>query len=183
MTPRQTQFEELVRLMSLRDLGRRHEAQETDMRLDIIINELMDELYEEHEFVDCIGNPLTCDRPDCCQEISPELYAALMAQSEELPEELLNELADTTTQYTTLDVVLNELFANRGLKAARKGWDNGANQEYIEHAPFVGPVKIYQTSTIKNIDQIGKEKSYFKNVIHTFEPTKDDEQANDWYFL
>jgi hypothetical protein len=116
------------------------------------------------------------------KELSPELYTALMRQSEPLTDELLDELEDEV-EHVDYDTIVRALAENRGLKAARAGWDNGLNQEYIEHAPFVGLVKIYQTSTIKNIGQGGAGKSYFKNVVHTFEPTKDDESANDWYFL
>ena len=180
--------EQLNELHQLTETYRVFQNTELGSTLEGIISDLLINSYGEE--MPCGNDPLTCDRPDCCQEISPELYAALM-QKEEEPKRMtyediikgIEEAAKEEMEYTNLDTVLQELFANKGLRAARKGWDNVANQEYIQHAPFVGPVKIYQTSTIKNLDQRGKEKSYFKNVIHTFEPTKDDDTANDWYFL
>lgn len=135
----------------------------------------------------CTDNPFTCKREDCCQrvnaaDLSPEMYAALMSQSEELSDELLDELEEDEMPYVDYDTVITTIGANRGLRAARAGWDNGLNQEYIEHAPFVGPVKVFHTSTIRDIDK-GSGHPYFKNVIHTFEATRDDKTANDWYFL
>lgn len=158
-----------------------------DVRVESAINQLLDELYGEEE-PECTGNALTCEREDCCQalrdvRVCPEVYKALMDQSEPITDELLDELEDEV-EYMDLTTVLKELSAKRGLRAARKGWDNVANMEYIEHAPFVGPVKVYQTSSVRpKNDETRQLKSYFKNVIHTFEPTRDDEQARDWYFL
>lgn len=188
---RQNQFDELIRLLSLRDMSRhRAQPERIDYRVDAAINQIMDELYGEQE-PECTGNPLTCEREDCCQDpefkdvrVCPELYKALMDQSEHITDELLDELEDDEVEYMDLSTVLKELSAKRGLKAARRGWDNVANMEYIEHAPFVGPVKVYQTSNVRpRNDETRQLKSYFKNVIHTFEPTRDDEQARDWYFL
>lgn len=147
-----------------------------------VIQELFEELYPVDNGCtekDSDGaiifhyDPSTCSSADC--SMNPP-------DGQEMDDDLFDELV-SETRYCPYDIVVEGL--QYGLKAARKGWDNGLNMEYIVSSPMVGLVKIYHTSTMRGIDKDppSMTKSYFKNVTHTYEPTADDLKATDWYFI
>ncbi len=170
------------------------------------IQDIIDQLLEELYPIDgCTMDALTCERPDCCQTISDELYERLMNQDAQVPITKLkmepstlkdetkrpmtyedfckavDEASEIEVEYITLAEGMRRLQDFKGGRLARAGWDNGLNKEYVEYAPLVGPVKVFQTSSVK-VDT-PNARPYFKNVIHTFEPTESDKASTDWYFL
>lgn len=76
-------------------------------------------------------------------------------------------------KYYGWDIIHDFLYRVADLKAARKGWDNVTNQEYIEHDPR-GFVKHYRTVSLDG---------YFKNVEHSYRPTDEDKEAKDWFII
>lgn len=197
---RQERFSELEGLIRLQAIaGTRPNTCDT---IADIIDQLLEELYP---LDGCTMDALTCERPDCCQTISDELYERLMNQDAQVPvtklkmepatlkdetkrpmsyEEFckaVDEAAEFEVEYITLEEGMRRLQDFKGGRLARAGWDNGLNHEYVEYVPLVGPVKVYQTSSVKTDAPQGRP--YFKNVIHTFEPTESDKKSTDWYFL
>ena len=88
---------------------------------------------------------------------------------------VIDEIIDDHVELTTWDQVARKSIDDWGLKAARKVWDNGLNQEYIYYIPFVGMVKKFFTA--------GNKGSGYKNVVHSYYPTEEDKVATDWYYL
>lgn len=163
-----------VNLMSCTLKGRTQET--LPDRILQTIHYLMDELY------DCTGDPETRQKSDCC--ISDETFAALTNKDNEyLHTSVLDEL-EFETEYVSLVDVMDEMIMDGSVRAARKGWDNTMNQEYIEQVPFAGVTKVYNTSRVHAGETPNdKPRSYFKKVVHTYEPTQEDLIAEDWYFI
>lgn len=211
MSTRQSKFKELQSLIQLQaNNALRPNTHDT---IGDIIDELLEELYPiggecTGDMLTCERPDCCMDADDYIEmrkseaSCADELYKRLMDQDCQVPvskiklepstlkdhtrtptyEEFMaaiNEAAEPEVEYMTLAEGLARLQDFQGGRLARTGWDNGLNQEYITYLPFVGIVKIFQTSSVK----AEGSKPYFKNVVHTFEGTKDDDKANDWYFL
>ncbi len=66
-----------------------------------------------------------------------------------------------------------------GSNVARKKWDNLLNQEYITIVPTLPGHEL----TIHKFYTTQSSDGYFKKVEHTFKPTQEDQEAEDWYIL
>lgn len=80
----------------------------------------------------------------------------------------------TRREYYKLEDIIKE-FPNENY--ARIGWENLLRQEYIKQQMIdsvnTGLVKHFRVTF----------PSYFKIVEHTFIPTEDDLNSNDWYII
>lgn len=150
---------------------------------DIVLSAIEDLLLDT--YADCTLDPETCTREDCCMghdEMSNEVYDKLMDDVQirrSVPDSEIDQASLPKVKYMPFNETTG--ITVLGTRMARKGWDNTLNQEYVQYAPLIGLVKVYQASSIRNID--ADPKPYFKNVVHTYEPTNEDTVATDWYFL
>lgn len=160
---REQKLKELETLSNMLVVNLRSNTVDT---INDIIDEVLEELYPVTD-----ESPIKSECPFKDEEMTYDEFMSAIA-----------EAAEVETEYITFEEGKYRIFKFGGGRLARKGWDNGLNHEYIENVPLVGLVKVYQSSSVST--EPGKEgKSYFKNVIHSFEPTKADSESNDWYFL
>lgn len=70
----------------------------------------------------------------------------------------------------------------KGCKVARRAWDNIANQEYVT---WVDGPKHIQGQANGGLAKfyINAKSDFYKAVEHTYKPTQQDAEAEDWYIL
>lgn len=162
---RQHKIEELANLVDMRaKLG---SMTPNSRRIETAIDRVMDELYPD-------------EQPEHTKAY--EKYIDSLPQVTIKGEPLSDALADIASDETKYYNFHNamDLTRNGHGRVARKAWDNTLNQEYVV-GRITDIASHASTSLIKHYNNTTPD--YYKKVEHTYKPTKEDQEATDWYIL